>query len=333
MPGSGHHRRGVAAAAGAGEPADRRDGGPTRGCCSSPPAAAGSRSARAPTRRTRADDRVVPSPASSTAGRRPAPAALRAGARRWVGARRRRCSALLDLVLPGGLRRLRRADGSSWCPACAATLRRPGPAGRRPTRARRGSRRPGRSRPTTARSAPRWSRTRSTGCSALAAHRSAAALAGSVAAAVADGRGGLLRPRVRAGAGAVARAPRCGPAGDDPTLAAGPARGRAAAPGRPPAAVVPALRLARSVRRPGRARCAGAGRQPGRRGPGAATGSWPPSPAVRWCWSTTWSRPGRRWPSRPGRCGRPAAPWSAAAVVAATATSWDSVCRLRSDRD
>jgi predicted amidophosphoribosyltransferase len=151
--------------------------------------------------------------------------------------------ALLDLVLPAACVGCG-ADGSNWCPACAATLAgRPWPA--RPDPCPPGF-------PAT------WAVAAYDGPvrAATVAHKErgvralraplAAALAVSVAAALADGSGGLLHPRV-----VLVPAPSRGAAvrsrGDDPTLGLARCAARRLTRAGLPAAVLPALRLARST--------------------------------------------------------------------------------------
>ena len=151
--------------------------------------------------------------------------------------------ALLDLVLPAACVGCG-ADGSSWCPACAATLA-------------------GRPWATTPDPCPpgfpaTWVVAAYDGPvrAAAVAHKErgvrairaplAAALAASVAAALADGSGGLLDlgvllvPAPSRGAAVRSR-------GDDPTLGLARCAARRLTRAGLPAAVVPALRLARST--------------------------------------------------------------------------------------
>ena len=151
--------------------------------------------------------------------------------------------ALLDLVLPAACVGCG-VDGSSWCAACAETLAgRPWPAAPDPCP-------PGF--PAT------WAVAAYDGAvrAATVAHKErglramraplAAALAVSVAAALTDGTGGLLRPRV-----VLVPAPSRGAAvrsrGEDPTLGLARCAARRLTRAGLPAAVVPALRLARST--------------------------------------------------------------------------------------
>lgn len=151
--------------------------------------------------------------------------------------------ALLDLVLPAACVGCG-ADGSSWCPDCAATLA-------------------GRPRPATPDPCPpgfpaTWAVAAYDGPvrAATVAHKErgvramraplASALAVSVAAAVTEGTGGLLPPRV-----VLVPAPSRGAAvrsrGDDPTLGLARCAARRLDRAGQAAAVVPALRLARTT--------------------------------------------------------------------------------------
>lgn len=151
--------------------------------------------------------------------------------------------ALLDLVLPAACVGCG-ADGSSWCPACAVSLAgAPWPATPDPCP-------PGF--PAT------WAVAAYDGPvrAATVAHKEhgvramrpplAAALAVSVAAALTDGTGGLLHPRI-----VLVPAPSRGAAvrsrGDDPTLGLARRAARRLNRAGLPTAVVPALRLARST--------------------------------------------------------------------------------------
>jgi predicted amidophosphoribosyltransferase len=150
---------------------------------------------------------------------------------------------LLDLVLPAACVGCG-TDGSCWCPACGATLA-GGPWATTPDPCPPGF-------PAT------WAVAAYEGPvrAATVAHKErgvravraplAAALAVSVAAALSDGTGGLLHPRV-----VLVPAPSRGAAvrsrGDDPTLGLARCAARRLARAGLPATVVPALRLARST--------------------------------------------------------------------------------------
>lgn len=178
--------------------------------------------------------------------------------------------ALLDLVLPAACVGCG-APGTAWCPRCAASLAGP-PWPARPD-------------PCPAGLPPTWAVAAYAGAvrSATVAHKEqgaralreplAAALAASIAAALDDGRGGLLHPPVLL-VPAPSRAAAVRGRGDDPTLGlARRAAGRLTRAGLA-ARVVPALRLARSTAdqagldaRQRADNLAGAARVPGRRVP------------------------------------------------------------------